>query len=109
MKLCICVIHNRDKQRVSDELVRAGYKFTLIGSTGGFLREGNTTLMVGCEEDEVEGLRGVLNSFCQAREQIVNVPAVDAGPQGGMISSPIKVPVGGAVLFVMDVRHFERF
>lgn len=109
MKLTIAVIHNRDKQRVADELVRAGFKFTITASTGGFLREGNTTFMVGCEAEDLETLRSVFEQNCQTREQIVNVPAVDMGPQTGLMASPIKVPVGGAVIFVLDVQEFHRF
>lgn len=109
MKLCVAIIHQRDKQRVTDELVRAGFKFTVIGSTGGFLREGNSTILVGCQEEELPALNTVFETFCHAREQIVNVPAMDAGPQAGMIPSPVKVPVGGAVIFVLDVEQFHRF
>lgn len=109
LKLCVCIIHNRDKTRVLDEMVRVGFKCTIIGSTGGFLREGNTTLLVGCEEEELDNLRQLLATHSQAREQIVNVPPMEIGPQSGFLPSPIKVPVGGAVLFVLDVDHFERF
>ncbi len=109
MKLCVAVIHNRDKGRIIDELVRTGYKFTIIGSTGGFLREGNTTFLIGTEDGEVETLREVIYSQCHARDQIVNVAPVETGPQGGFIPSPIKVPVGGAILFVLNVDEFHRF
>ncbi|MBN8690116.1 MAG: cyclic-di-AMP receptor [Armatimonadetes bacterium] len=109
MKLCVVIIHNRDKNRVTDELVRAGFKFTIIGSTGGFLREGNTTFLIGTEESEVDVLRQVLKDHCQAREQVINFGSMEAGTQGAFVPSPIKVPVGGAVMFVMPVDQFERF
>lgn len=109
VKLCVVVLHNRDKGRVSDELVRVGFKFTVIGSTGGFLREGNTTILIGCEEAEIENLKSVLAENCQTRDQMVTIPAMDAGPQGGFMSTPVKVTVGGAVLFVLPVEGFFRF
>lgn len=109
MKLCIAIVHNRDKGRIIDELVRTGFKFTIIGSTGGFLREGNTTFLIGTEPGEVEVLRDVIYNHCKARDQIVNVAPVETGPQGGFIPSPIKVPVGGAVMFILDVDEFHRF
>ncbi len=109
MKLVVCIVHNRDKNRVTDELVKAGFKFTVIGSTGGFLREGNTTFLIGVQEDEIESLMGVVQQNCQSREQVVNVMPFDAGPQGGFMSNPVKVPVGGAVVFVMPVEEFRRF
>lgn len=109
MKLCVCIIHSRDRGRVTDELVRAGFKFTVIGSTGGFLREGNTTFLIGVEESEVETLKAVLEANCQTREQVVNIPALEVGPQPAFMASPIKVTVGGAVVFILDVHEFARF
>lgn len=109
MKMAICIVHSRDKNRVTDELVRAGFKFTIIGSTGGFLREGNTTFLIGLEDDELPALLEVVEANCQSREQVVNVTPFEAGPQGGFMASPVKVPVGGAVVFVLPVDAFHRF
>ncbi|MEQ1821518.1 MAG: cyclic-di-AMP receptor [Fimbriimonadaceae bacterium] len=107
MKLVICIIHNRDKNRVTDKLIEAGFKFTIIGSTGGFLREGNTTLMIGTEPSELDPLMELFKEFCCAREQIINVGSMEA--PAGLMGAPVKVPVGGAVVFVLDVGRFERF
>lgn len=109
MKLAICIVHNRDKGRLTDELVKAGFKFTIIGSTGGFLREGNTTYLIGVEESELPSLQKVVSENSQSREQLVNVMPYDAAPPGAFMPSPVKVPVGGAVMFVMDVEKFHRF
>ncbi len=109
MKLVICIVHNRDKNKVTEELIKAGFKFTVIGSTGGFLREGNTTILVGVQDDELEGLRNLIQANCKAREQLVNVMPFESAPPGAFIPSPVKVPVGGAVIFVINVDEFHRF
>lgn len=110
MKLCVCVVHNRDKNRVTDELVANGFKFTIINSTGGFLREGNTTMLIGMEDEQREGFFELIRSNCSTREQVVNVAPFDSGTGGGaFFSGPVKVPVGGAIVFVMNVEQFERF
>jgi uncharacterized protein YaaQ len=109
VKLAVCIVHNRDKNRVTDELVKAGFKFTVIGSTGGFLREGNTTYLIGVEETELPTLQKVIAQNSQSREQLVNVMPFEAAPPGAFIPSPVKVPVGGAVMFVMNVEQFHRF
>jgi uncharacterized protein YaaQ len=109
MKLAVCIVHNRDKGRVTDELVKTGFKFTIIGSTGGFLREGNTTFLIGVEETELPTLQRVVSENSQSREQLVNVMPYEAGPPGAFIPNPVKVPVGGAVMFVLDVEQFHRF
>ncbi len=109
VKLVVCVVHNRDKGKVMDELVKAGFKFTVIASTGGFLREGNTTLLIGADVSELPLLKEVVSANCQTREQVVNVVPFEAGAPGAFIPSPIKVPVGGATLFVMNVEEFAKF
>jgi uncharacterized protein YaaQ len=109
VKLAVSIVHNRDKGRITDELVKAGFKFTVIGSTGGFLREGNTTILIGVEEAEVATLQKLIAQNCQSREQLVNVMPFEAAPPGAFIPSPVKVPVGGAVMFVIDVEQFHRF
>ncbi|MBX3112212.1 MAG: cyclic-di-AMP receptor [Fimbriimonadaceae bacterium] len=109
MKLVVCVIHCRDKGRLTDELVKQGFKFTVIGSSGGFLREGNATLLIGTEDSEVPRLKSVIQANCQSREQLVNVMPFESAPPGAFIPSPVNVPVGGAVVFVIDVHEFVRF
>lgn len=109
MKLVITVVHDRDKNRITESLLRNGFKFTKIGSTGGFLREGNVTLLIGVEEEELEHCLQVIGESCKTREQFVNVLPPDAAPVGTFMPSPVRVLVGGAVVFVVDVERFERY
>ena len=108
MKLVIAIIHERDKQKVSDSLLQAGHKFTNIATTGGFLRDGNCTLLVGADDDKVDDVISALSQCCSAREQFVNQPPIDALGAGAMVMNPVKVTVGGAIIFVVDVERFVR-
>ena len=109
MKLVVAVIHDRDQKRCGDALRGAGFRFTKIGSTGGFLREGNATMLIGAEEGEVDQILTILNESSKAREHYVNVLPPEATPVGTFLTNPVKVQVGGAIAFVMDVERFERF
>ena len=109
MKLVVAVIHDRDQKRTSESLLKAGFKFTKIASTGGFLREGNVTMMIGSAEEDVDRLLGILNESSHTREQYVNVLPPEATPAGTFLTSPVRVQVGGAIAFVLDVERFERF
>jgi uncharacterized protein YaaQ len=111
MKLAVCIVHGRDKNPLADAMVKAGFKFTILSSHGGFLREGNATFLVGLEESELDNLKGVVQENCQSREQVVNVSYFDGGTPGatGFMGSPVNVPVGGAVMFVVNVDEFLRF
>ena len=109
MKLVITVVHDRDKNKITESLLKNDFKFTKIGSTGGFLREGNITLLIGVDEREVDRVLQIIGDSSKTREQFVNVLPPDAAPVGTFMPSPVKVLVGGAVVFVVDVERFERF
>ena len=108
MKLIIAIVHERDTHKVSDALLQAGHKFTNIATTGGFLRDGNSTLLIGSDDELVDEIIDIINACCSTREQFVNQPPPDALGTGGIMMNPVKVKVGGAIVFVVDVERFER-
>ena len=99
----------RELEAQHEALLKAEYRFTKIASTGGFLREGNVTILIGAEEQEVETVLNIVNESCKTREQYVNVLPPEATPVGTFMAYPVKVQVGGAIAFVMDIERFERF
>jgi uncharacterized protein YaaQ len=109
MKLLVAIVGERDRKKVSEALVLAGNKFTILHSTGGFLREPNLTFLIGCGEDEVEGVYDVLRENCRSREQYMNIMPPDVAGVGTILPSPVKITVGGAVVFVLDVEQWQSF
>jgi uncharacterized protein YaaQ len=109
VKLIVCVVHNRDRNRLTEDLLKAGFKFTVIGSTGGFLREGNTTLLAGVMDGDFESFKGIVAKQCSSREQVVAMAPFEGPPGGAMLPGAVSVPVGGAVMFVLKVDEFLRF
>ncbi len=108
MKLITAIVHKRDEQRVCDALLQAGQQFTVSASTGGFLKDGNTTLLIGTGKDKVaEGLDRI-NNCGSTRDQFVAQPPQDVAGMGAPMMNPVKVNVGGAVVFVIDVERFEK-
>jgi uncharacterized protein YaaQ len=108
MKLIIAVVQDKDQRKVTEALLERGYQFTNIASTGGLLREGNVTFLIGVEQDQVEGVMEVLRTHSKTREQLVNVFPPTIEPIGTCIPSPVKVQVGGATVFVLDVERFQK-
>ncbi|MHB9026058.1 MAG: cyclic-di-AMP receptor [Armatimonadota bacterium] len=108
MKLVIAIIHEKDRRHVQDNLLESGFQFTTVASTGGFLREGNVTLMIGVDEEQIDQVINVISECCQTREQYVNVMPPTMEPVGTVIPSPVKVLVGGAILFVLNIERFEK-
>lgn len=62
MKLVLAVISNQAADRITDALLAAGFRTTRLASTGGFRREGNTTLMMGLDDEDVEPVLAILRS-----------------------------------------------
>lgn len=112
MKLIIAIAHERDKHKLADALLQNGFPFTKLGSTGGFLRQGNVTVLIGVEDDQVANTMGILRDACGTTEQFVNVPgeAVSGTAAiGAFPPHPVPVKAGGAVAFVVSVESFSRF
>lgn len=105
MKLLIVIVNKRDIRRLSDALVDNGFPFTKIGSTGGFLGEGNDTLLLGVADADVEPVVDIIRTHCQSREEPMSVAQpgtrIDANP----FEEAIAVPVGGAQVFVLNVEQ----
>ena len=57
----------------------------------------------------MEAILGIISESSRAREQYVNVLPPEATPVGTFLTNPVKVQVGGAIAFVLDVERFERF
>ena len=108
MKLIIAIVQDEDTQTLTEALVGAGYRFTKVSTTGSFLRTGNTSLLIGVEDDVVPTIMGILRRTCRRRTQV----AVPYSPalEPGLLYMPenFEVEVGGAVVFVIDVERFER-
>lgn len=108
VKLLICVVNREDTDSLVHALIENDYRATLIGTTGGFLREGNTTLLIAVPQEQVEDALEVIQANCHTRIAYCNpVPPI---PEMGMLSvpMPLEVTVGGATVFVLDVTRLER-
>lgn len=86
MKLVIAIVRDGDAAHVVEQLVMQGYRVTRIASTGGFLRKGNVTLLIGVEDQQVLDVVAVLREAC----------------------SPPEPGQSRATVFVVSAAHFEQ-
>lgn len=108
MKLVFAIVHSEDGQKVMDELNKNGFSVTKLCSTGGFLRAGNTTLLVGVEEERLDEVMAIIEKKSKSRKQVVNSSVPNNGIGGIFMSYPVEVVMGGATVFVLDVERFEK-
>jgi uncharacterized protein YaaQ len=87
MKMIIAIIRDQDYDAVSHALIGASFRVTRIASSGGFLRRGSSTLMIGVAEENVdEGIQIIRDH--------TTIPD-DPGQKR-------------ATLFVLDVKDFTQ-
>lgn len=108
MKLILTVVQDADAANLQDALGERGLRSTKLASTGGFLREGNTTFIVGVEDHEVSVVKAVIHDVCRERSKTLRpLPHMsEMGPV--MPNDPIEVSVGGATVFVLDIEEFAK-
>lgn len=109
MKLILAIIHDEDAQKLTTALNQNNFQVTKLATTGGFLRVGNTTVLIGVEEEKLEQVLNIIHEKCQTVKQmtIANQPYTTTAE--GYIPYPIEVTVGGATVFVLNVDQFCRF
>lgn len=106
MKLILAIVSNDDGPACINALNKAKFQVTKLATTGGFLRAGNTTLIIGCDNEKVEKVVSIIKKYSSQREEIV--PNTASYDMGTFASFPVKVTVGGATIFVLNVEDFYK-
>ena len=109
MKLLIAIVQDKDAHLLGDEFAQANIRATRLSTTGGFLRAGNTTFIIGIEEDRIEEALNIIKENCQSREQMTVPPVHIDSMLDSALTTPVPIRVGGATVFVLPVDSFFRF
>ncbi|CAA9569414.1 MAG: protein from nitrogen regulatory protein P-II (GLNB) family, ortholog YAAQ B. subtilis [uncultured Thermomicrobiales bacterium] len=92
-KLIIAVVQNEDADGVVDALLEDEFRATRLASTGGFLRRGNTTLMVGADEDQVDRVLDLIRQHARS---------------GAAPAEATEIQPAAATVFVLDLEEYQR-
>ena len=106
MKLVLAIIHNDDSAIASSALTADGFFVTKLSTTGGFLQVGNTTLLIGTEDERVDELVAILKKYCS--KHTTTVPSLNSLGKG-LRPDGIKseITVGGATYFNAPALNYE--
>ena len=86
MKMMIVIVKDSDSESLTRALIGAQYRVTAISSTGGFLRSGVATLLIGLEDSQIDAASELVRA---------TLKAADHGEKR-------------ATLFVVPVSRFEQ-
>ena len=101
MKLVIAVVNKEDSSNLISKLNKAGFMSTKLSTTGGFLKAGNVTLLIGTQDEKVDEIIEI------KRSQVVNATTGSYADQF-FTTLPVEVTVGGATVFVVDIDKFIK-
>ncbi len=87
MKLVIAILHHTDGEQILQALTEAHFSVTRIASSGGFLRRGNATLLIGLQAEQVPAVVQLIREH--------SAPPVDPG-------------LKRATVFVLNVERHEQ-
>lgn len=108
MKLVIAVVHDEDTHKLMDELTCNGFMATKLASTGGFLKTGNTTLLIGVPLEKVDTVLGIIKDKCKTEKQLSLMSPPIPSAYEGCMTYPVEITVGGATVFVLDVEQYLK-
>ena len=108
MKLVLAIVQDKDADALAREFIQNNVRATKLATSGGFLKAGNTTFIVGIEDDRVNEVLGIIKKSSHTREQYVSNVNMDAAGTS-MLGKPVQVTVGGATVFVLPVEEFKHF
>lgn len=108
MKLVLAIISKDDADKTIAALTKAEFRATRIDSVGGFLKEKNSTILVGVEPKQVKDVLKVLGDNAQSHDEQLTPTPTMGGPGDFFMADPVEVTVGGATVFVLDVDQFKR-
>ena len=108
LKLVVVIASDADADRLMRRLVQQGHPATKIGSTGGFLRRGNATILSGIEGGDVDAVLATVRAECRARTEHVPMQALPLFGEGAVLNEPVEIRIGGAIVFVLPVERFEK-
>ncbi|MCM3164680.1 cyclic-di-AMP receptor [Metabacillus litoralis] len=109
MKLIIVVVQDQDSNKLLNALTEHNFRVTKLSSSGGFLKSGNTTFMIGTEDIRVDKALQIVKDNCKSRDQLVAPVSPMGGNADSFIPYPVEVEVGGATVFVLPVEQFHQF
>lgn len=108
MKLLVAIVSKDDAEKTVSALTKADFRTTRLDSVGGFLKEKNSTILVGLEEKQIDDALKLIGESAKSHvEQLTPTPTMSS-PGDFFMADPVEVTVGGATVFVLPVDRFEK-
>lgn len=113
MKMIVAVVRDEFAANLTESLTRKGFGATKLASTGGFLKAGNTTFLIGVPAGQLDDALATVRSACPAKKAIQGDLTFAEGALKSAAANPGQaapgaVDVSGATVFVLDVERMVK-
>ena len=71
MKLILAIVNDDDANNVESTFNKSGIHVTKLATTGGYLKAGNTTFIIGVDDEKVDAALEILKGNARKRTQII--------------------------------------
>ena len=110
MKLVYAIVRNDNEDDVVTALMQDHFVVTRLSTTVGFLKKGNTTLMIALEDKDLDHCIDLIKTQCGRRQNItVNMPYLSGSSLMNYTTMPMEVEIGGATIMVVPLERFEKY
>ena len=89
MKLLLAIVQDADVNFLMDALTENGYRVTRLSTTGGFLKKGNTTLLIGVEEEKLEEVLDIIEKNCKRRNTTTTI--INPSAESSLLTNTVRI------------------
>ncbi len=108
MKLIFAVVSDEDSNILSDSLNSEGFGATKLCSSGGFLKSGNTTFLIGTDDDKLDRAIDIIKETCKSRRRMISPEKLPGSFGAFNMAMPVEINVGGATVFILNIDQFFK-
>lgn len=108
MKLIFAIVSDEDSNVLADSLNSEGYGATKLCSSGGFLKSGNTTFLIGTDDNRVERAIDIIKDTCKSRRRMISPEKLPGSFGAFNMAMPVEINVGGATCFILNIEQFIK-
>lgn len=109
MKLIVAVVQDQDSSKLLKILTEHHFGVTKLASTGGFLKSGNTTFIIGCDDVRVDKALQLIKENCRKRDQMIAPVSQWAEMQIHTYHTLLRLKLAELLFLFCQLNNFINF
>ena len=106
-KIYVVSVSGETVSSLREQLVKKGFYFTQIESSGGIIQKESVSLLIGINQARTGELQQLIRKVCKRKRTYVPARTETVVMQTHPLM--IEAEIGGALVYSLDVERFEQF